>query len=797
MEFVNFLLLTAIIIIVLVNNSSIKTRIENLRKDINYLHSRLGNSPSPVSENQKNERTEPIVAPVQKPKTTEEKTEPIIKPATISDLIAVEPKKVTVDHPVGSGKTKVEEPTIKKREPSKPKVKGDLEKFIGENLMSKIGIIILVLGIGYFVKYAIDKDYINEFGRTAIGFLVGGGIIGLAHKMRKAYKTFASILIGGGIAILYTTVTIAYQLYALFPQAAAFAILIIITIFAVVLSLLYDKRELAIFSLIGGFASPFMITSGSGNYIVLFSYLLILNAGMVVIAWHKRWNILNLLGYIFTIILFGSWLVNAFFWKSDIKPYAGAMVFATLFYIGFFLVNILNNIRKFKPFNGIEIGMIISNNLFYFLCGLLILDSLQDGMYKGLFTVLVGIYNFIWVLYVYKKQYIDKTLVFLLIGLVLSFISLAIPIQLNGHSITLFWAAELVILLWISQVSGIKMLKAGHLVILGLVIISLLMDWNNIYIQSIKILPIIINQVCITGLVVVAAIGLSLFLLKKEKEQVFVQQLLDVKTYATILTVLLFAGLYAVLFNELVYQMNRYYDIVSFRQMVYGIFNFTYMAVFLILCKWQHWVKIEKILYYISLVLLFMFLVYYAAQIVETRNSYLFYNLITEANYLFHYLMYPAVIWMLGFIIKKRNEAFPAYSLLLKVTLWFVVLFIAVAASIELDNLVLYLNSADINTEYSLLRQVHMTGYSILWAGMAFILMFIGMRVKNEIFRIQAITLLGLIILKLFLFDFWQMNKGGRIATLIFLGIIFLTISFLYQKLKKLISDAEEKDSKH
>jgi uncharacterized membrane protein len=795
MEVVNFLLLTAILVIILVNNSSIKDRIEKLRKDINYLQTRIGISSTPTAEMKKKEQPEPLVVPEKKPILTDEETVSIINQPSISDLISAEPKKVSVEQPAESRKTKVEEPIRNIQKPVKHKVKGDLEKFIGENLMSKIGIIILVLGIGYFVKYAIDKDYINEYGRTAIGFLVGGGIIALAHKMRKDYKTFASILIGGGLAILYTTVTIAYQLYKVIPnQALAFAVLIVITIFAVILSLLYDKKELAIFSLIGGFASPFMVTSGSGNYIVLFSYLLILNAGMVVIAWYKRWNILNLLGYIFTIILFGGWLVDAFMWKSESKPIIGAIIFATLFYLGFFLVNILNNIRKLKPFNGIEIGMILSNNLFYFLCGLLIFDSLKDGMYKGLFTVLVGIYNFLWVLYLYKKDKIDKTLVFLLIGLVLSFISLAIPIQLKGHSITLFWAAELVILLWISQVSGIKMLKTGHLVILGLTTISLLMDWNNGYSEGIKILPILFNQVCITGLVVVTAIGLSIYLLKEEKEPVFIKHLLDVKPYSVFLSVFLFVSLYAVLYYELVYQMNRYFEIASFRHVVYGIFNFTYLAVFLLFCKWQQWVKVEKLLYYISLFLLFIFMVYYSHQIVMTRNNYLFYNLLTEANYLFHYLIYPAITGILYFIIVKRDEVFKSGSLFSKAALWFATFFMVVTASIELDNMILYLNKADFNTEYNLLRQVHMTGYAILWACMAFILMFAGMKVKNKIFRIQAIALLGLIILKILLYDFWQMNAGGRIATFISLGIILLVISFLYQKLKKLILDSEEKE---
>ena len=69
----------------------------------------------------------------------------------------------------------------------------DLEKFIGENLISKIGIAILVLAIGFFVKYAIDKNWVGPVGRVAIGIICGGILVGLAHKMRNSYRSFSSI----------------------------------------------------------------------------------------------------------------------------------------------------------------------------------------------------------------------------------------------------------------------------------------------------------------------------------------------------------------------------------------------------------------------------------------------------------------------------------------------------------------------------------------------------------------------------------------------------------------------------
>ena len=156
-----------------------------------------------------------------------------------------------------------------KQEPSE----SIIEKLLGGNLLAKIGIVTLVLGIGFFVKYAIDQGWINEIGRVAIGLLIGAAIIGVAHKLSEKYNVFSSILTGGGISIFYITVTLAFREYEIFSQPVAFVFLIIITIFSVLLSLLYNRQELAIFSLIGGMLAPMMVSSGNSNYIAMFSYL--------------------------------------------------------------------------------------------------------------------------------------------------------------------------------------------------------------------------------------------------------------------------------------------------------------------------------------------------------------------------------------------------------------------------------------------------------------------------------------------------------------------------------------------
>lgn len=95
------------------------------------------------------------------------------------------------------------------------------EKYIGENLFGKIGILILVVGMGLFVKYAIDNDWINETLRTILGFAVGGVLLLLAFRLKNPYRMFSSLLAGGAFAIFYVTIAIAYHYYELFSQPVA------------------------------------------------------------------------------------------------------------------------------------------------------------------------------------------------------------------------------------------------------------------------------------------------------------------------------------------------------------------------------------------------------------------------------------------------------------------------------------------------------------------------------------------------------------------------------------------------
>lgn len=753
-------------------------RIRDNQKDVAKPTSQSVETPMAEKQRKESPLPEPVITPAKSPTPTPEPKTPTPK---IPDLKTPEKKEVVVGETIT--------PPIAKplpQQPPKPRKPGffernpDLEKFIGENLANKIGIAILVLGIGFFVKYAIDQDWIGVYGRVFIGILCGGILIGVAHRLRRTFTAFSSVLVGGGIAVFYLTIAIAFHEYQILPQTVAFLIMVVITAFTVFLSIMYNRVELAVLAILGGFGSPLMVSTGEGNYIVLFTYITLLNIGMLVLAYFKKWNLVNIVSYAFTVLLFGSWLgVSANLEEVGVRT--GALIFASVFYLLFFVMNVINNLKLKRPFKALEFTLLLSNTFLYFAAGMVILDYPGPTEFKGLFTALVAIFNFVFAYSLYRNNAVDRNLVFLLIGLVLTFISLAAPIQLEGNYITLFWAAEAVILLWLSQRSGIILMKYASGAVTLLMWVSLLMDWVNIYGATDGAMQVLLNKGYITTLAAVVSTSLILYRINYEPAG---SQLVELAR--PILTLAIAGILYLGNLLELRYHLDRNLDDYAGRTVIVGAYN---MLFILLLLLAQPVMKIpDRIKQGFPLLGVFAVLTYFSVYhqaVLDTR----YYYIAGEApvvGFVFHYVLVVLLLIIASWSLVRMRlwEKFNTKSRNLYA--WFFVFFFVFIASAELDHVVLLSSGATVESQYYILAQNSKIGYPILWGISAFVLIAVGFRTKRKYLRVISLTLLSVTLLKLFLIDIRGISDGGKIAAFTSLGALLLIVSFMYQRLKKL-----------
>ncbi len=659
----------------------------------------------------------------------------------------------------------------------------DLEKFIGENLISKIGIAVLVLGIGFFVKYAIDKNWINEYARVGIGILSGAVVLLFAHRLRERFKAFSSVLVAGAIAIFYFTITIGFQEYRIFSQTVAFGIMVCITAFSVFISIVYNRQELAVLALIGGFAAPFMVSTGEGNYKVLFTYILILDLGMMVMAFVRKWNAVHLLAYIFTILLYGAWYLQNSIGKQP--PYEGALIFASLFYLTFFISGIINNVKFRLAFNTKDIMTILLLNFLFCAIGLNIFSNYHREL-KGTFIIVLAAFNLGSSWLAHKNFKADRVLVYLLIGLTLSYATLAAPVQLDGNHITLFWAAEAVLLMWLAQRSEFKIFRFASVLVHALMLISLAMDWQQIYLQGSELLDIFLNKGFITSIVCLVSLLSGFYLLRNEEGEYFYLDFrFESRAYRRILIIFAMVSGYIAGFLELIHQLHNYSVNPLLGELGGGCYHsvFSFFLVYALLNLHSEVPKFGA--YLLGVINTTIYLAY--------LNRLPFEAILTSqqsgTGLFLHYLTLVSFASQVFLLAKDTFNGIKAGA---KKTAWWIVSSLAVfLCSSEL--MLYFLGGSTSQPDYDNVREhIIKTGFPILWGILAFIFLFIGMRKQQRDLRIISLVLLFVTLVKLFTYDINQVSQAGKIAAFILLGILLLVMSFMYQKIKSIILDDEK-----
>lgn len=712
------------------------------------------------------EKPEPVAEtaiPEQKPEQEpEQEQEPIPEP---EPAVKPEPEKEEVKV--------VPPPVIKPFGLVEKKKKVNYEKYIGENLFGKIGILVLVIGIGLFVKYAIDNEWINEVVRTILGFVVGAVLLVISHRLKENYRTFSSLLAGGGFAIFYVTVGIAYHYYGLFSQAAAFVILVVLTVLMSALAVAYNRRELAIIALVGGFISPFLVSNGMGNYLVLFTYMTILNMGMFGLSLYKKWGELPVISFVASyIIMLGYSLVA----DLDIAPDAKLvhlLLFSTLFYL-VFLLPIVSILRTGdKKANRPLMLIVVLNNFVYLFFALWYLRELALPInLKGAFTLFIALVNACLALVVRQKQLSADYLFTVLIGMALTFVSITIPIQLDGSFITLLWATEMVVVLWLFTKFRQRVYSFFALAIFILTVFSFLMDMEKALAAE-DYLPLMANGTFATGIFTGLAFGLFAWLIEREKE---LFSRISNPGFKALGVIALFAGCGTLYITFIVEFTTNIQDVLLSAGLNR---SFTCLTLLLLLAGLRKRFPMERysVAYAIGVGLAgIMFIRLSRMTNGSIEAAYLSLQWLTLALVVLHLFLFARWYYLSYNFRQKTSDRMTSYLAIVSTIL------LAVAA----NNLLYPLG---LSSESSAVLSI-----SLSLAG--FVQMALGMRLHLKIMRMISLCVFALVLLKLAIVDLWLLPTIGKIIVFIMLGVILLVLSFLYQKLKKVLFMDNEEEAK-
>jgi hypothetical protein len=222
--------------------------------------------------------------------------------------------------------------------PVKPRPAFDWESLVGVKLFSWIAGIALVIAAVSFLRYSIDHGWLSPPIRMAIGLVAGIALLVICElKAARKYPITANALDGAGVAVLFATFFSAHALWQLMPVVPTFVAMALVAAAAVVLSIRRDSLFIALLGLVGGFATPFMLSSALDRPLSLFGYLVILNAGLAWVAYRKGWPLLTTLSVAFTTVHQWVWVFR-FLEASEIGvALAVFLVFPVLAFAGLIL----------------------------------------------------------------------------------------------------------------------------------------------------------------------------------------------------------------------------------------------------------------------------------------------------------------------------------------------------------------------------------------------------------------------------------------------------------------------------
>ena len=415
-------------------------------------------------------------------------------------------------------------PAIPRARPASPPVaphtfseRGDLEARIGGSWFNRIGIIAIFLGVTFFLKYAVDNDWIGAVGRVLIGAAVGLAFLILGERLRKRYPSYAYGLTGGGIAVLYAAIWFASgKKYDLLSPAVAFALMSVVTAIASLLAARYNALPIAVLGLIGGFLTPILLSTGVDDEAGLFSYIALLDLGVLALAYSKQWRSLNYMAFISTVLMFAAWMGE---WYEPNKLWT-TIFFLTLLFAIFALLAVLYNVVNRRPTSWLDLAMVFANALLYFGASYSLLDDEYYGR-LGLFALLVAAFYLGLGYFTYRRDQEDRLLVFTFLGLGFLFSVLAVPIQFDQHWVTMGWAIEGAVMTWIGLRANDQTSRYAALVVFAIALSHWVMvDVHDFaYAAGGDFVPVF-NRRALSCAVLVFALAASAFFYRRYGEKV-------------------------------------------------------------------------------------------------------------------------------------------------------------------------------------------------------------------------------------------------------------------------------------
>jgi len=342
------------------------------------------------------------------------------------------------------------------------------EYAVASQWLLRIGIVTLVVGIGFFLKYSIDRGLLGPTARVGLTAMAGLAMLVTGTRLLGGrYQLLGQGLLGGGLAALYAAAYAAHQMFGLVGPGVAFALMAAITVLAGGIAVRFDSMLVAVLGIVGGYATPFMLRTAGVDLTAFLAYLLVLGCGVLGLCGWKNWPLVNLLSFV------GTWsLLLPTLWQTYSKDrFWEVFPFLVAFFVLFSTATFLYQVVRHVKANLLDLAALLVNAGLFFAVGGRMIDESFGRRWVAVLAIVMAAFYMAHARTILRRRIVDRELLVSFLGLASFFLAVTMPLALSKEWVTASWALQAVAMLWMAERLESRFLRRAAGLLLAIVLV--------------------------------------------------------------------------------------------------------------------------------------------------------------------------------------------------------------------------------------------------------------------------------------------------------------------------------------
>ena len=659
------------------------------------------------------------------------------------------------------------------------------EQILGKNWFAIIGALALAIGVGFFLKEAFANDWIGEIGRISLGIVVGMVLLGVGEYSQRRIPLWAQPVTAGGIGILYLSIYAAFGLYELIDPLPAFLFLALVVVLSVLLALRYESLVIALLGIVGAFLTPLLLGRDLENPRLVLLYILVVDLGILGVSTFRNWRWFTLVGLVGSYGLFAIWLEQ--FTVGD--PVLVELALAAVFLVFVGSTTLFHILWRRMP-GPADLALMTINAAGFFALTFDILWA-DYQIWFGLISLSLSLLYAGVAYAAIRRSGTPPEVALFALSTAVVFLTVAVPLQLSGNWVSVAWAAEGAVIVWVGFLLGRWPMRAFGLGVLTVAVFRLLIFDTWVDLEGFK--PVL-NDRFPTFVAAIGAFYVAAYLYWKEREHLQVWEEYmgpALAGLANFITLWLFTAEVIAYFDSRVgpFQAtsseSARTEFPVWRLAVQNAENGKFLV---LTAMWTIYAfgalsiglaKRSAPLRWVGLGLL----------AVPALKLILFDTFMVQLDPLtflpvlnFQFLVFFIVLGVLllaAFLYWREGERLTEKEGYVFQALVVVANFVAIwVLSAEA---VRFFDSRETKLNADYFSAMHLT-LTVLWAVYAIGVIGFGIARQSSRVRLAGMALLAIPVAKLFVFDIFLLERGYRVAAFVTLGAMLLAIGLVYQR---------------